>query len=80
MKTPHVHELRGCELCSHSQAGDTELQCTEPTVAGALRRVPCRIARYGSGFDQAGGCGRDAQRMHWAAIDMPIRQRAPSWA
>ena len=76
---PHVHELRGCELCAHHAVIGGELQCTEPTVAGALRRVPCRVARYGT-FGQPGGCGRDAQRLEWAAIDVPIRRAAPAFA
>jgi hypothetical protein len=59
-----VHWLRGCQLCSHCSGPDAALQCSEPTVAGALLAVPCAQARM-----PGGGCGPDATRMHWPAIE-----------
>ena len=69
---PSVHALRACELCSHSRAQGTQLLCTHPMVSGALRQVPCALARYGE-MDQAGGCGRDARHLHWPALEVPVR-------
>lgn len=75
-----LHELRACEMCTHCQRQGPDLLCTEPAVAGALQRVPCQLARYGT-IGQPGGCGRDARHLHWPALDVPSRtQPLELWA
>jgi hypothetical protein len=57
--------LRACELCLHHESVGGELHCGNALVAGPARRVPCNSARR-----RNGGCGPDADHLHWPAIEL----------
>lgn len=67
-----VDPVGACRHCMSVLHSGSQLLCSDSHVRGAGAPVPCTQAR-----GSYGGCGPEALRLHWPAIDVYPDEAAP---
>ena len=72
---PVIGPLQACTHCLSSRQIAGGLYCMDAEVRGPAAAVPCSQAR-----ERHGGCGWEAKRLHWPAINVQPRVATPQRA